>query len=825
MILKLKASIVFFFLCTLSIFAQKSELSGKVVDADQNFPLEYATISVIDAETEETVNGGVTNIQGEFKFKVPKGLYNLKVEYISFETKMFENIDLTSNKNMGTIKLGYEAADLDEVVVTAETTTVDVRLDKKIYNIGKDLTTSGASITDALENVPSVTVDVEGEISLRGNENVRILINGKPSAIAGFGSTDVLQQLPADAIDRVEVITSPSARYDAEGTAGILNIILKRDKTLGFNGSVKASIGTPLNQGLSLNANARTDKFNIFTNLGYTKRKPDGNAYFENEFLSSTSAFDKVIEERDYRRNRKNFNANIGSTYFFNDTTQVTLSYFTRFGDDEDRTFNETRRFVSSSLDSRTLRTEEEFEDENSHQIALNFEKKYSRDGHKLTADVQFSIDNEETDNFIQENQYFPNSENIADEKLIENSDEKDFLVQADYVLPMGEAQFEAGFRGSYKNDKTDYVLFQKDMNNDYAIDESVSNIFDYDRNITAVYSQYGNKFGDFSFLLGLRFEHTQLKGETTPYGDISDIEDLVGEDVELNFDKKFKGLFPTVNFTYELSEDQNVTLGYNRRINRPRSWYINPFPSRSSRTNIFQGNPSLEPAYSDAFDIGYLRKWDRVLTLTGSIYFQKENDSFERIQEETGQTTSDGIPIVRSIPINLSSNERYGAEIGLMYNPARWLRLNGSFNYYKFKNEGDFNGVSYDAENESYFARLSSKVTLPWSIQWQTNAFHRGASENSQRKTEPITSVSMALSKDILNDNATISLNVSDLFNTRKRESRTFTENFNSFSEFQWRERQITATFVYRFNQNKQMARQQNRDQGDGDAGGEGQF
>lgn len=389
----------------------------------------------------------------------------------------------------------------------------------------------------------------------------------------------------------------------------------------------------------------------------------------------------------------------------------------------------------------------------------------------------------------------------------------------------MGEAQFEAGFRGSYKNDKTDYVLFQKDMNNDYAIDESVSNIFDYDRNITAVYSQYGNKFGDFSFLLGLRFEHTQLKGETTPYGDISDIEDLVGEDVELNFDKKFKGLFPTVNFTYELSEDQNVTLGYNRRINRPRSWYINPFPSRSSRTNIFQGNPSLEPAYSDAFDIGYLRKWDRVLTLTGSIYFQKENDSFERIQEETGQTTSDGIPIVRSIPINLSSNERYGAEIGLMYNPARWLRLNGSFNYYKFKNEGDFNGVSYDAENESYFARLSSKVTLPWSIQWQTNAFHRGASENSQRKTEPITSVSMALSKDILNDNATISLNVSDLFNTRKRESRTFTENFNSFSEFQWRERQITATFVYRFNQNKQMARQQNRDQGDGDAGGEGQF
>ncbi|SEA26664.1 TonB-dependent receptor domain-containing protein [Psychroflexus halocasei] len=820
MILKLKTSIVFFFLCTLSIFAQKSELSGKVVDADQNFPLEYATISVIDAETKETVNGGVTNIQGEFKFKVPKGLYDLKVEYISFETKMFENIDLTSNKNMGTIKLGFEAADLEEVVVTAETTTVDVRLDKKIYNIGKDLTTSGATITDALANVPSVDVDVEGGISLRGNENVRILINGKPSAIAGFGSTDVLRQLPADAIDKVEVITSPSARYDAEGTAGILNIILKRDKTLGFNGSVRAYVGTPLNQGVSVNANARTDKFNIFTNLGYSKRKPDGNAYFENDYTSNNSVYDNLMEEREYKRNRENYNANIGSTYFINDTTQITLSYFTRFGDDVDKTFNDTYRYNAGSLSSQTLRTEDEREDENSHQVSLNFEKKYDREGHKLTADIQYSIDNEKTSNFIDENELFANQDNIVTESLTEKTDEKDFLVQADYVLPMGEAQFEAGFRGNYKNEKNDYILYDENNLGDFVLNDSVSNVFEYDRNITAVYSQYGNKFGDFSFLLGLRFEHTQLKGKTTPYGDVADIPG----DIELDFDKNFKGLFPTVNLTYELSEDQNVTLGYNRRINRPRSWYINPFPSRSSRTNIFQGNPGLEPAYSDAFDIGYLKRWGKELTLTSSVYYQKETDSFERVQEDTGQTTSDGIPIIRSIPINLSSNERYGAELGLLYNPARWLRLNGSINYYKFVTEGDFNGVNYDADNESFFARFSSKVDLPWSIQWQTNAFYRGARENAQTKTEPIASLNLALSKDILNDNATISLNVSDLFNSRKRENRTITDQFTSYSEFQWRERQITATFVYRFNQNKQMSRQQGRGQGNGD-GGEGEF
>lgn len=820
MILKLKASIAFLFLCTLSMYSQDVKLSGKVLDGDQNYPLEYATISVLKTDSKETVSGTVTNMEGEFKFDVPKGVYDVKIEYISFETKILEDIDITANKNLGTVKLGYKAADLDEVVVTAETTTVDVRLDKKIYNIGKDLTTSGASITDALGNVPSVDVGVEGEISLRGNDNVRILINGKPSAIAGFGSTDVLQQLPADAIDRVEVITSPSARYDAEGTAGILNIILKRDKTLGFNGSIRASLGTPLKQSVSLNANARTDKFNFFTNLGYSKNKPDGNAYFENNFTSQNSAFDKVTEDRDYRRNRQNYNANIGSTYFINDTTQVTLSYFTRFGDNENQTFNDTYRYIAGDLDSRTLRTEEESRDHKSHQFALNFEKKYDYEGHKLTADVQYSIDNKDTENYILEDQFFPSQNNIISEDLNEGEDEKEFLVQADYVLPMGEAQFEAGFRGSYNNEKTDYVLFTQDDNNDMSLDESVSNIFDYDNNVTAVYSQYGNKFGNFSFLLGLRYEHTQLKGETTPYGDISDIEDLVGEDVELNFNNKMDDFFPTVNLTYELSEDQNVTLGYNRRINRPRSWYINPFPSRSSRTNIFQGNPSLAPAYSDAFDIGYLNRWGKILTLTGSVYYQKETDSFERVKEETGQTTSDGIPIIRSVPINLSSNERYGAELGLLYNPASWIRLNGSINYFRFKNKGDFNGVNYDATNESYFARFSSNIDLPWSIQWQTNAFYRGASESAQTKTEPMTSVNLAFSKDILNDNATISLNVRDLLNSRKRESRTFTDDFSTYSEFQWRKRQITVSFVYRFNQNKQKARNNQQQSNDSEGG-----
>lgn len=814
-----RALILFSFLIWGTIsWAQQYEISGKVIDRSQDFPLEYATITVNKAGTEETVEGGVTDVDGEFSLEVPDGIYDIKVEYISFKPRNYKDVKINSDKDLGTIGLKFKASDLDEVVVEAETTELDVRLDKKIYNIGKDLTTSGATVSDALANVPSIAIDVDGAVSLRGNDNVRILINGKPSAIAGYGSTDVFRQLPADAIEKVEVITSPSARYDAAGTAGIINIVLKRDKTLGLNGSVRANIGDPLNNGISVNANARTDNFNFFTTLGYSRRKPPGNATFENFFTSDSASFDRIKEKRDYNRDRENFNFNGGATYFINDSTEVTLSYFGRVGDDTDRTFNSTNRFIDGNLDSETLRIEDEIEEEESHQVSFNFEKRYDDDGHKLTADAQYSIDDETATTLIEENEIQPDEDLIAQDDIVEVNDERDILVQADYVRPMGEAQFEAGFRGSYENEVTDFRLKTLNEDDELALDEDISNIFDYDENVTAAYLQYGDKFGNFSFLAGLRFEHTQLKGKTTPIGDNSNLQEILGDDIDLNFDNNFANFFPTLNLTYEFREDENMTLGYNRRINRPRGWFVNPFPSRSSRTSIFQGNPSLQPAFADAVDLGYLRKWEKY-TFTGSVYYQRETESFERIQEDTGQTTVDGIPIIRSVPINLSTNERYGAELGLISNPTEWLRVNGSVNYFKFISEGTFNGTDFGAENESFFARLSTKVDLPYKIQWQTNGFFRGPRQNAQTETESILSLNLALSKDLFDDKATVSLNVRDLFNSRVRDRVTITDEFRSVSQFQWRERQITMNFVYRFNQQKEEQRR-NQGSGGGDDG-----
>ena len=823
--MKFKFAFALLLLFTTFLFAQSSQgpnftISGKVVDKQGGVPLEYATITVTNTQDAQDVTGGITDPSGNFSVEVPNGAYNITIEYISFSPFKINNRRIFKDLDLGTVTLEFAASDLEEVTVVAQTTTVDVRLDKKIYNIGKDLTTSGATVSDALNNVPSVTVDVEGAISLRGNENVRILINGKPSAIAGFGSTDALRQLPAEAIERVEVITSPSARYDAEGTAGILNIILRKEKTLGLNGSVQANLGYPINSGVSSNINLRTDKFNIFNTTGIRYRNSPGNAYFNNEYLSPNVENPFVIEDRDYHRLDKGFNTNLGVEYYLTDKSSLTATGFLRLGNDEDLTTNTTQEFNNArDLQERTVRQELETEEDNSYQVSLNYVNNINDEGQKLTADVQYDFDKETERSLITERQEIPNITRLPSEDIITEEEEKEYLIQADYVLPMGEnAQFEAGYRGNFENTVTDYALNEEDgLSGNFIRNDSLSNVFDYTQNVHALYTQYGNKFGKFNFLLGLRMESTQLKGEVT--GENID-NNSAQDDLNINFDKNYVGLFPTVNIIYEFGENENLSLGYNRRINRPRSWFINPFPSRSSEANVFQGNPDLDPAYANAFDLGYLRKWDK-LTLTSSIYYQKETNSFERVQEDTGQETSNGIPIIRTLPINLSTNERYGFEAGILYNPAKWLRLNGSFNFFGFKTDGDFNGISYDTQNTSWFGRFSSKVTLPGSVDWQTNAFYRGPTENSQTKSEGLLSVDLAFSKDIMDEMATIAFNVSDVFNSRKRRSITETDTFISDNEFQWRERQFTLSLTYRFNQKKDR-RSQQRQEDDYDEGGE---
>jgi len=790
-------------------------ITGKVVDANTNQPLEYATVVLKNTET-QVVSGGITDQTGSFNIKNPKGTYEISVEFISFKTIKFPVQEISSNKNLGTIKLYEDASSLDEVVVIAEKSTVDIRLDKKIYNVGKDMTVKGGTASDVLDNVPSVDVDPEGIVSLRGSENVRILIDGKPSALVGLSGADALKQLPSDAIERVEVITSPSARYDSEGTAGILNIILRKGKSSGLNGSVNVTVGDPKNYQGGVNLNLRTEKINVFTNLGYNDNSGPGVYNSDITYLTNGNIDSIRVENRDNDRSRKGFNANFGLEYYLNKKSSITGTIFVRDSDGNDISKNNISSF--DALDNNlynSTRIQTEGEDDKTLQFSLNYVNNFNEDGHKLTLDLQHSASKENENAIIID---INPETNTTNELSIDN------LVQADYVLPIGKnSQFEAGYRGSFQDLSSNYLVVAPNLDPAY----NPSNNLEFIQNVNAFYTQFGSKINKFSYLLGLRAEITNI-----------DIQLLNNNE---NYNKNYTDLFPTVNFGYELNDDQSFTLGYSKRLRRPSSRYLNPFESRESEVIFSKGNVDLDPTYTNSFDLGYLNTWGK-LTLNSSIYYQHSTNNISRVNSQdvrvvNGQETN---VIIRQ-PINLASEDRSGFEFTANYNASRKVRFSGSFNYYQFETEGEYtynvtdpsNGnltpitQNFDTKNDSWFTRFDAKITLPWDIQSQTRVFYYGPKNDAQSEREGILSTNIALSKDILKDKGTLVLNVSDLFNSRKYEVVGYApsrENPTNITDqtFQRRMRQVSLTFTYRFNQSKNQKDRKPAENREDDGGGD---
>lgn len=791
-------------------------LNGKVLEAQTQTPLEYATVILKETQT-KLVAGGITDENGIFNISIPKGNYEISIEYISFKSKKLPTQNLTSDTNFGTIQLSEDASSLDEVVIVAEKSTVDIRLDKRIYNVGKDMTVKGGNASDVLDNVPSVSVDVEGNVSLRGNENVRILIDGKPSALVGLSGADALRQLPADAIEKVEVITSPSARYDAEGTAGILNIVLRKGKALGFNGSINSTVGVPDQYQIATNLNQRSKKTNLFSNFGYNYSKGPGNSFTDLKNFSNGVVVNSRIEDRIWKRKRNSFNANVGLEYFLTSKSSLTGTVFyrnTKGGNFSENTIEEFD--ANNSITDNALRIQDEDSDDQTIQYSLNYTNNLGKDGHKLTVDLQYS-DSKENETAINKETGFTNESNITNEAS------KNTLVQADYVLPIGEkSQFEAGYRGDFQDLTSDFLVSPiSDPNFD------PSNNLEFKQDIHAFYTQYGNKFNKLSFLLGLRLEATDVKVRLL--------------NTNKNNDFSYLEFFPTVNLGYEATEDQSVTIGYSRRLRRPRFWYLNPFESRNSQNIIFKGNPGLTPTFTNSFDLGYLNKIGK-LTLNGSIYFQHSTNTINRVtRQEIREINGNDESVLIREPINLASEDRYGFEFTSNYNASKTVRLDGSFNVFNSKTEGVYTynfldpvtnittTVTEDLSNSntSWRARFNTRIRLPYEIEWQTRLSYRGPSESAQDVSEGIFSANLAFSKEVFKEKGTLVLNVSDLFNSRKRRSVNYAPNRDNPSNisnqtFQWRERQISLNFTYRFNQKKKQERG-GRDSNDGGEGFEG--
>jgi len=779
---------------------EKVLIFGKVLDFETKQPLEYATI-IVKTQQGKIVTGGITDSKGIFHIEISKGTYNISIEFISFNTKTFSKIEINGNTDLGTIFLEVNAEALEEIEIIAEKSTVEIRLDKKIYNVGKDMTVKGGTASDVLDNVPSVTVDVEGNVSLRGNENVRILVNGKPSGLVGLSGTDALRQLPADAIEKVEVITSPSARYEAEGTAGILNIILRKGKAQGFNGSLSTSVGNPDNFGISTNLNYRTKKANFFTNTGYSYRNAPGNSFSDVTYFDEIGDIESYRNEKiNYDRERKGINTRFGVEYFLTDKSSITGTLLYRKSDGDDVSTNTIDILDNNSivLDSG-LRVDNKEEEDKTIEYNLNYTKDFNKSGHRLTLDFQFGESEEDSFNSITSGSGTQTSEiNSTDEKNTE------FQFKGDYTLPINEnTQFEFGFKVDLDELNSDYVV-EEYINDQFINNTNFSNTLNFQQDIFAVYSQYGKKINKFSYLLGLRAETTDRKISLVQNNE--------------TFNKKFTELFPTVNLGLEFNDTESITLGYSRRLRRPRHWFLNPFESRTSETYIRKGNVNLDPTYTNSFDLGYLKRWNK-FTLNTSLYYQHSINNFEMVQTEELRQVNDveTVVIIRT-PVNLSTQDRFGYEFTANYNPFKWWRISNSFNFFKAVTKGNYDDVNYDSDDITWFTRLTSRVTLPGKIEWQTRGMYRAPFESAQSKREGMVMLNLAFSKDILKEKATLSLNISDLLNSRKRESTSFTPTTISQSEFQWRQRQVLLNFTYRFNQKKKRERNNGNYEGEGE-------
>jgi outer membrane receptor protein involved in Fe transport len=731
-----------------------------------------------------------------------------------------DNLRVIENTDIGNTALNLDVSMLDEVEVRAERTQVEVRLDKKIYNVGQDITVRGGNVSDVLANIPSIEVDFDGNVSLRGNSNVKILINGKPSGLVGLAGPQGLRSIPSESIEKVEVVTSPSARYSAEGTAGILNIILKKQDLLGFNGNVNLNAGDPKSSGISGTFNLRNNKINIFNTTSFKDGDNNSNFFGNTEYFNSNLKIDNQTKSN---RNSKNNFLNLGVEYYFDDKTSLTLSGFYRKGDQLSYSRNVVNDITNIDIVSSNERIANDKELEESFEYALDFYKDFDKDGHTLSARISYEEDDENSVDNIEDFSTIPFVSSSAFERTTNIDFQNRLLAQIDYVYPIDEnTEFELGYRGRFLDRETDFdVSFLR--GGLYQSDSGLSNIFKYSENINSFYTQFGKKFNSLSVLLGLRYEDSK-----------QEIDQRTTNQFEV---KKYSDLFPTVNIAYQFSDLESLTLGYSKRVRRPRGWDINPFPRRNSITSYRRGNPFLDPTFTSAYEVDYLKRFKKI-TINTALFYRQSDGNVERIQQETGdlvnlivESGSNNpvlqVPVLEYYPINLSTNKRIGSELSITYTPSRSVRINGSFTLNSTKIRGTYNNQSFDSDDTNWSARFNGFIRLPKDYSLQFFGFLRGPSENAFSKRKAFGFTTASIQKSILDKKGNISLRYSDIFNTGRWRSITTRDTFRSESEGQWREPSWVLTFSYRINENqskrKQRARNNQQDFSDGGGDGEG--
>ena len=775
--------LIFFSMASSTAFAQEFvRVRGKVTEPRSGQPVPYASVVAFDKNSEEMISGTTTDDLGLFRFRVETSDFIVKVSFIGFETKIIQDFKVVDGVvRLGNVVLNENAESLDEVEVIAERSSMEFKLDKRVFNVGKDLTSTGRGALDLLNNVPSVNVDIEGQITLRGKAGVQILINGKPSVLSDEGST-ALGTLTADMIEKIEVITNPSAKYEAEGSSGIINLVLKKEEKKGFNGSVSLNTGSPANHNLGVSLNKRTENFNFFTQFGAGYRSLP--RFRESANLDKLAGSTVRTDGTEYR-NERFFNITLGTDYHINDLNVVTLSGSFAF-EDEDQP-SETDFWITAADEEliSSYKREETTEAENpKYQYDLQYEKKFKDNKeHVLQVSAQGNFFGKEQASHF-ENTLSSGELLDPNQRTTTNFYQRDYIFKLDYTDPISKTvTIEAGGQYDINDVGNDYAVFEQDSTGEYVVLPRLTNNFEFDQKVLGVYLTGAYEKGRWGLKLGARVENTDLKTRLIT--------------TEQSNEQNYTNLFPSVHTSYKVTDRLSLQAGYSRRIFRPRLWHLNPFFNIRNNYNIRSGNPLLQPEFTDSYEITTIMTFEK-FSINASIYHLYTIDVIERVNVFQDNTTL-------NLPVNLGFNNQTGFEVNGKYKANKWFSLNGDFNYGVFDRNGNYEEQDFDFSGDQWSARITTRFKIPADVELEIMGNYRSPYKTVQGRISGTGFLDVGLRKKLWKGKAVVNFSIRDVFASRFRENKVDQPTFNLY-DFSQRGRFIVLGFSYSFGKGEVM-------------------
>ncbi len=785
------------------LVAQSTSLNGTVKDKENKQPLNSATVTLHNIQDSAMVTGAATDANGNFVIPgVKNGEYYLKVSYIGYEPLFINKLSVQSQGKMeiGDLQLSSTAYATSDVVVTAEKNLLEYNFDKKVINVAKDMTSVGGTALDILKNTPSVTVDSDGNVSLRGKQNVTILVDGQPRPMGNNGGS-ILEMIPAGMIDKIEIITNPSARYEASGDTGIINIITKKNRSEGFNTQVSVNAGTGDKYGGSTNLNYKIGDFNLYGSYNVNSNRMNMRMYQYRELFVTPGNTSYLVQNMARDMHMKTHTINFGLDYNLTETDKLTFSVDTRFFDRSLGGNLNTLSYTGILPNNPSYSKMGNAFDTKGIDLRAGYKKDFTGKGHELTADLFWSY-GDDTFNNETFNQYYDQNLNpLAPIKWMTGNFNVNRVgtLQIDYVNPIENGpKIEAGYKGSIKGLDNNYNYYNFDFNtNQYVNNAARNNNFVYNEQIHSLYGMYADS------LLGIKYQ-VGLRGEQT-------IIDADQKNINKKINRSYFDLFPSLNLNYMITQENGLHFSYSRRINRPNQWWLNPAVNYIDSTNSFFGNPELNPEYTNSFEFGvdnYFKDFD----VTTSLFYKASDDQITQYRQLNSATG-----VFENTVYNIGESKNYGLELVLNTRFLQWLRINGSASFYKNELSGNISNYSFSNNSFDFTSRLFANVTLPENIFMQLMVFYMGPTATAQGTRKEMYWTDISFRKDFFNNKLSLTLKVNDIFKTMKFAMDTNGPNFTSMNEFSRDSRIFTLGITWKLDA---QFRQPDRKRPNGDGG-----